>query len=40
MEMVMNPKVNITMVTILESGYALTRGVFCLKRRKIIIEQR
>jgi hypothetical protein len=38
MELVVNPKGDIAMVTALESGYASTRRAICLKRRKIVIK--
>jgi hypothetical protein len=40
MELVRNPKGDITMVTTLESGYALMRGAVHHERRKIVIKQR
>jgi hypothetical protein len=40
MELVMNPKGDIAMVTTQESSYASTRGAICHERRKTIIEQR
>jgi hypothetical protein len=40
MELVVDLKGKITMVTTLESGYALTRGAICIERREIVIQCR